>query len=317
MSAEDISLARQAIEPGIYFSLSDTEYHADGALGSTNMKQLLQSAPDFWWQSPMNPAREPEKETPAKVFGRAVHKAVLEGADAFRAIYAPTDHPGNVKAGKDEVAAIREAGMIPLKRDDFNRILAASAFIGANRHLSNAFKNGMPEVSVFWDCNGVMMKARFDYLKLNAISDLKSIRNRMGKEFTRACRDAIASYEYILSAEHYMEGRRQMAKLIADGAVYGDHDAERLARVAANEVFAFVLVFWQAEQSPIAHGFKLSPGNPMLGYGRHWIEKAVDTYRRFMAEFGPDTAWVLQEPLEELDESEMAGWWQHKQTTGA
>jgi len=55
----------------------------------------------------------------------------------------------------------------------------------------------------------------------------------------------------------------------------------------------------------------------MLGYGRHWIEKAVDTYRRFMAEFGPDTAWVLQEPLEELDESEMAGWWQHKQTTGA
>lgn len=305
------------IEPGIYFGLSDTDYHADGALGSTGMKRLLQSAPDFWWESPMNPARPEDKETPAKIFGRALHRAVLEGREAFEAIYSPTEFPGNVKAGKDERAFIASVGKLALSRDDYDRILAASAFIRANPHLGNAFTNGMPEVSVFWERDGIMMKARFDFLKLNAITDLKSIRNRNGKEFKKACRDAIANYEYALSADHYMEGRRQMARLIADGAVFGDHDPAWLSRVAANEVFAFVLVFWQAEGSPISHGFKLSPGNPMLGQARYWIDKAVDTYRRFLAEFGTDTAWILADPLDELDDSDMPIWWQVRQNTGA
>lgn len=305
------------IAPGIYFGMSDTDYHADSALGSTGLKRLLQSAPDFWWQSSMNPAREPEKETPAKVFGRAVHKCVLEGRAAFEAAYSPTDFPGNVKAGKEERAIIEQAGMIPLKRDDYERILAASAFICANQNLANAFVGGAPEVSVFWERDGLMLKARFDYLKLNAITDLKSIRNKTGKEFAKACRDAVANYEYALSADHYMEGRRQMARLISEGAVYGDHDADWLKRVAANEVFAFVLVFWQAEGSPISQGFKLSPGNPMLGQARYWIDKAIETYRRFMAEYGTDTAWILADPLQELDDSDMPIWWQVKQNTGA
>jgi len=71
-------------EPGIYFGLPATEYHADPSLGSTDLKRLLRSTMDYWWQSWLNPRRELEADdTPAKRQGRALHKLVLEGRAAF------------------------------------------------------------------------------------------------------------------------------------------------------------------------------------------------------------------------------------------
>ncbi|MCO6050884.1 PD-(D/E)XK nuclease-like domain-containing protein [Mesorhizobium sp. RP14(2022)] len=308
------------IPDGIHFGLEDTAYHADPALGSTGLKDLIDNAPDFWWSSWMNPARELEKETPARIFGRAVHKCVLEGRSLFEQHYGPCEHHGNVKAGIAERVALEAEGKIALKRDDFNRILAASAFIKANSHLRAAFEGGYPEVSVFWTQDGVRFKARFDYLKMRAIADLKSIRNPLNKSFVQACRERIAGLDYIVSAAHYMAARSQMARLVKAGAIYGAPDDPNsrswLIQAAGIREFAFVFVFWQAEGAPISHGFKISPGNPLLASAEIAIGKAVHNYRTFMADFGTDTAWVPSTPLEELDETDMPIWWQVKQTTG-
>lgn len=315
-----VAEAAQLIPDGIHFGLSEDDYHADPALGSTGLKDLIDNAPDFWWTSWMNPAREPEKETPAKVFGRAVHKAVLEGRDAFEARYGPCDHPGNVKAGIAERQALAEVAKIPLKREDYNRILAASAFIKANTFLGDAFKGGQPEVSVFWTEDDIRFKCRFDYLKMRAIADLKSIRNPLNKSFVQACRDRIAGLDYVVSAAHYMEGRRRMAAFVKAGHVHGAPDSEQfrswLIQAAGVTEFAFVFVFWQAEGAPISHGFKISPGNPILDGAAQSIAKAVWNYRRYMDEFGTAAAWVPSTPLEELDETDLPVWWQQKQLKG-
>ncbi|WP_418459880.1 PD-(D/E)XK nuclease-like domain-containing protein [Brucella intermedia] len=301
---------------GIYFGMSDAVYHADHALGSTGIKKLISNAPDFWWDSWMNPARE-DDDTPAKIFGRQLHQCVLEGADKFKDSHAPQYGKGNTKEGKAEIADIVAAGKVPVKFKDYGRILAASAFIKANKTLANAFEGGQPEVSVFWTVDGTRFKARFDYLKMNAITDLKSLANPYGKEFDKACRDAVASYDYLVSAEHYSEGRRQMKRLHQEGKVFGSVDPEWLAKVAANEVFAFVFVFWQKDGAPVSHGIKLSPGNPLFSYARSMIAKATDNYRRFMAEFGTDAAWVPSTPLEELDETDLPVWYQQRLMTGS
>ncbi len=301
---------------GIYFGMSDAEYHADHALGSTGLKKLIGNAPDFWWDSWMNPARE-DDDTPAKIFGRQLHQCVLEGLDVFQSKHAPQHNPGNIKAGIEEIAKIKASGKVPVKFKDWTKILAASAFIKANKTLSNAFENGQPEVSVFWTVDGIRYKARLDYLKMNAITDLKSLANMYGKEFDKACRDAVASYDYIISAEHYSEARRQLRGLIHAGKVFGHHDSEWLAKVAANDVFAFVFVFWQKDGAPISHGIKLSPGNPLFSYARTLISKAVSNYNRYMAEFGTDSAWVPSTPLEELDETDLPVWYQQRLMTGA
>lgn len=315
-----VAEAAPLIPNGIHFGLSDEAYHADPALGSTGLKDLIDNAPDFWWTSWMNPAREPEKETPAKIFGRAVHKAVLEGRDAFEARYGACDHPGNVKAGIAERQALAEVQKIPLKREEYNRILAASAFIKANSFLGDAFKGGQPEVSVFWTADDIRFKCRFDYLKMRAIADLKSIRNPLNKPFVQACRDRIAGLDYVVSAAHYMDGRRQMSRLLKAGAVFGVNDDPRvmpwLIEASGVKEYAFVFVFWQAEGAPISHGFQVSPGNPILDGARHSIAQAVTNYRKFMDEFGTAAAWVPSTPLEELDETDLPIWWQVKQNTG-
>jgi hypothetical protein len=297
---------------GIYFGMSDAVYHADTALGSTSLKKLVSNAPDFWWESHLNPARPDDDDTPAKTFGRQLHQCVLEGIDKFRAGHAPQYNAGNVKAGISEIADIKAAGKVPVKFKEWRKILAASAFIKANKTLANAFDNGQPEVSVFWTADGLRFKARFDYLKLNAITDLKSLSNPYGKEFERLCREAIGSYDYLISAEHYFEGRRQMKRLCDAGAVFGDVDRDWVARVAANEVFAFVFVFWQKDGAPISHGIKLSTGNPLLGHARGMITKAIDNYNLFMSEFGTDAAWVPSTKLDELDETDLPVWYQQK-----
>lgn len=310
----------EPIADGIHFGLPEDAYHADPALGSTNIRDLVDNAPDYWWSSWMNPAREPEKETPAKIFGRAVHKAVLEGRDAFETRYAACDHPGNIKAGMVERQVIADAGKIGLKRDEFNRILAAAAFIRANQHLAAAFSGGFPEVSVFWTEDDVRFKARFDYLKMRAISDLKSIRNPLNKSFIQACRDRIAGYDYPVQADHYMAARQRMAAYVKSGQVFGLPDTDKarswLVQAAGVTDFAFVFVFWQAEGAPISHGFQISPGNPLLTTARQTITKAVWNYRRYLAEFGTAAAWVPSTPLDELDETDLPIWWHVRQNTG-
>jgi hypothetical protein len=301
---------------GVYFGMSDTVYHADNALGSTSLKKLIGNASDWWWESALNPARPDDDDTPAKIFGRQLHQCVLEGAEKFKAGHAPKYLNGATKEGKAEKADILAAGKTPVSFKDYGKILAASAFIKANTTLAKAFEGGQPEVSVFWTVDGIRFKARFDYLKMNAITDLKSLANMYGKEFDKACRDAVASYDYLVSAEHYSEGRRQMKRLVSAGKVFGPHDIDWLTKVATNEVFAFVFVFWQKDGAPISHGVKLSPGNPLFGYARAMIHKAVSNYGQYMKEFGTDRAWVPSTPLEELDETALPIWYQQRLVGG-
>jgi hypothetical protein len=324
------------IEPGIYFGLNETIYHADSAIGSTNIKHAERSGPDYWWHSALNPSRPSIEPTPAQGFGRAIHKRTLEGEHKFLAHYerAPepeglletdadlaewlTGHgvnkPPRTKSEKiiqaigiDPQVRIlaeierraAEAGREILKRHDFDRIIMASDLITQNPHLATAFSNGYPEVSVFWDRpDGVRCKARFDYLKPRGIGDLKSIRNPLGLDFRDACRRAIANYRYDIQAAHYLEARRQIPQLLDN--VQGDHDANWLKQVAETKEFGFVFVFFQAEDAPISWACSLSPGNPVLEIGRMAIEHAIERYKDFSQRFAPDEPWTLSEPVEEL-----------------
>ena len=315
---EAMKAQSKVIPDGIYFSMSDVVYHGDPALGSTGLKKLIDNAPDYWWDSPLNPARPEDDDTPAKIFGRQFHQCVLEGVEKFKSRHAPQYNPGNRKDGIEEIARIKAEGKTPVKFKDYSKILAASAFIKANKTLANAFNGGVPEISVFWTENGIRYKVRFDYLKTNAIADLKSLANKYGKEFRKACRDAVADYDYIVSAEHYRHGRTQMMRLINEGKVYDvpEEHMPWLINVAGNKTFSFVFVFYQKEGAPISHGIVLSPGNPLFGYARTMIGKAIENYNRYMKQFGTDTAWVPTTPLEELDETGMPSWYQHRLATG-
>ena len=295
---------------GVYFRLDENAYHADVALGSGDIRRLAINPFNFWWKSRFNPNREVEAITPAMLFGRAVHTAVLEGIEKFRFMYAPTDFSGSTKAGKEERERISSAGMTALKRDDYDHICLASGMIRSNPHLSEAFAGGEPEVSVFWERDGIKRKARLDYVKARSIVDLKSIRNSREIDFKAACRSRFAQDRYYAQAEHYCEARRVAAGFIQAGQIFGDApDSALVDRLAtAGDSFAFVYVFWQAEDSPLTYALTLSPNNPILAEGRLVIERAEQNWRTYLDQFGIETPWVLADPPEEADINDFPAW---------
>lgn len=299
--------------PGVYFNLDEDRYHADPALGSSDKKKLLGDPAAYWWDSPLNPAREEKEETPSIIRGRAVHKFVLEGRAAFEASYGRCEHKGTISAGKAEREVMRQAGKTPLAGKDYDRYAMAGTVIRLNPNIAEAFTGGMPEVSVFWeeevDGEIVRQKARFDYLKVRAISDLKTHDPMDGTSFEASCHRVLKTRAHAIQAQSYLQARSKLAEFVADGAVYGDHDAEWLRKVAASPECAFVFCFWASKGPPLTWGGYFSPGNRKLEEAQVDIDRALQRYVDFRREFGEDCAWIRPAPLTEIDPDNVDNWW--------
>lgn len=175
----------------VAFGMPDAEYFAVPALSQSLAKQLLVSPLDGWWASWMNPAcpTESETETTARRYGKALHKRLLEGEQAFAACYCtkpnPDDYPHALRTVEDMREVCRARGLKAsgnrddlisrIRDDDFGAIFwddlyadlvngretlsadmlanieARARIIAAMPDVKNAIQGGEPEVSVFWE----------------------------------------------------------------------------------------------------------------------------------------------------------------------
>ena len=309
------------LAPCVYFGLDEELYHADPALGSTDMRLLARDPREFWWQSRFNMMRDDEDEEEsasgreAKVIGRATHAAVLEGREALEARFAPAHHKGNIKAGKDERAQIIESGREPVKFKRWKRVVLAASIIRSDPHVGAAFTNTIAtELSVFWECprSGIRKKARFDALKPRAIGDFKTIANRDRIPFEEMCCRHIGSYGYHVQAECYRDGWVEIPRLLAAGAVFGEPPpgaVDRLKAATNSGIGIFAFVFLQKDGAPLVWGATLSTGSPILEEARREIETAESNWREYVERFGgTDTPWLVSHPLRELDISDIPAW---------
>lgn len=332
---------------GVYFGLDEDTYHADPALGSTDIRRLFYSPAEWWWHSKLNPLRPEDTETKFKEFGKAVHKLALEGREAFDAEYqreyvgrdllVTMDHlkrwlgergqkcPAKKAEAvslalaldpsvmiEDEIKRVaEEAGMTILPAEVYDRAIISGTLIAKNPDLEKAFQDGMPEVSVFWTevVEGVEVrcKARFDYLKVRGVGDLKSTSNSKQMDFAALCRIRFAERRMDLQAAHYMRGRQFLAQHVVDGLVNGEHNEEWLARVAAQSEYGFVFVYFQSDGAPSTWATSLSPGNPILDTGRQHRDLALASYVAGFEEYGTDM-WLKREPVSELDLTDLPMW---------
>lgn len=67
------------MEDGIYFDLDQGTYHEQPRLSASGICDMLVSIPTYWANSALNPDRETvDKDTFARILGRAYHTAMLE-----------------------------------------------------------------------------------------------------------------------------------------------------------------------------------------------------------------------------------------------
>jgi hypothetical protein len=183
---------------GVYFGLDESKYHADSALGSSDIRALLKHPSEYWHNSWMNPQRERE-ETDYLAWGTAFHVLILQGMEAFLKRYyrgpSREDHEGLLETMADmkkwlQLRGFAQTGLkaelvkrvlnadpnapvwdeierkaqllagdrLVLKPKVFDQIIQASGYISNHPDLSKAFQNGYPEVSVFWTAGKVYVE---------------------------------------------------------------------------------------------------------------------------------------------------------------
>lgn len=152
-----------SIPEGVYFNLSNEEYHNDPALSHSGMTRILVSWPDYWIDSPHNPKRREYKATEAMIFGERSGMYLLE-RQKFYDRYGTWDRNGANHTGTY------------LSSIDYQKIKESIDAVTSVPIAANHFKDGYPEVSIFWrDSSGVMLRVKIDYLRVFGAIDFKRI----------------------------------------------------------------------------------------------------------------------------------------------
>jgi hypothetical protein len=182
-------------EPGVYAGISNADYHADPALGSTSLKTLATKTPAHYQHDLTHP-----KFSDAFDLGTAAHSLTLEGDESGVEVW---DFPAwTTKVAKESREESRAAGKIPMLTKDWQQVLAMRDAVIAHPLARAAFTDHRAEYSVFWAEDGLTLKCRPDAWRPGLLVDLKTTRSADPNEFGKTAHE----FGYHQSAAHYIDG---------------------------------------------------------------------------------------------------------------
>lgn len=194
--------------PGTYPDMPEKVYRAQTDwLSVSSAKKLLPPSCPAKFKASLGV----EEHKPQYDFGKAFHAKVLGDGAEVVVVDADSWRGKDAREARDAAYA---AGNVPLLAAEAAQVDAMAAAVKAHDTAPLLFRNGRPEVSVFWvdEATGVKCKARFDYLpdkqegRRLVVPDLKSAVSADPGEFARAA----ARYGYVLQQIHYSSAIRHL-----------------------------------------------------------------------------------------------------------
>jgi len=187
-------------QPGVYDGISNKDYHAHPALGSTSLKTLATKTPAHWLYDSTHP-----KTSDAFTLGTAAHSLILEDdASQFVVVDAANWLTKDAKAAKAEALA---ANKVPLLIKEFQQVQAMRDSVMRHKRARELFTGHRAEASVFWDEDGLALKCRPDaWHDGERLVDLKTARDANPNTFGKTA----AEYGYHQSAAHYIDGVKEV-----------------------------------------------------------------------------------------------------------
>lgn len=193
------------IEAPGFFSIDERAYHEDKSLAPTLGRSLSSSGAKTILDCPARYQWEREHPRFKDVFdkGTIAHKLILRSDDDRIRVADTYEWKPWQKWNpwKDEH---RANGLIPIHRGDLLDASRMAAAVRRHPIASAIFSEGEPERSLYWidERTGVTCRGRMDWIRSNAIVDLKSINQADVKTITRQCAD----YGYAQQADWYRRG---------------------------------------------------------------------------------------------------------------
>lgn len=199
---------------GLIYEMPAGQYHASKALGSTNIKTLAD--PDI----SMFEARRMLAHNEHKAvydMGTLGHGLILEGTydNLIRRIDADSYRTKDAREERDEAYA---DGLIPVNDSEVETMLDPLEKIRdavMNHSIAGQLLTGhKPEVSAFWEEQGVDLKGRYDayHPDKGAIVDLKLLQSARPSEVQKA----ISDFGYYIQAKLYLNGAHLLTGFMPD-----------------------------------------------------------------------------------------------------
>ena len=340
---------------GICIGLPEEDYFDDRFIGGSALKELVpDKAIDFWWNSSHNPvkldidaekAELPEKKD-GKMFGKALHKHLLEGQEEFDKLYCrqfdASKYPKALdtiedyrkwidkyvksnpdikisKGGKKEDIAARIKdndssvqfiadlhgeyvnGRNEIKKSWHSSISLFARIAKVDPYISALMSEGIPEVSVFWEEDGVPCRMRLDWFRKTKVieingeektlctTDLKSYSAMAGRSLKRAILTSIMNYRYDLQEAHYRAGVSAMKDLPIFG---GTNEQQAYIKDALTVEQDFGFLFYKSIGAPITK--HMSVPAMILEIANREREYTFESWRSYYKQFGYDIPWVVQ-----------------------
>jgi len=306
----------KGLSEGIYFNLSNEDYHNDPAISNSNIKNLLISPMKYWRNSPLNPKRE-YKQTPSMKMGNALHCYLMEkerfyrdyvvlpkldiDSDFYKLESQKTDFNQNFSLRKTKDAKTFEyiGSKIKISEEDFAEIKERVDYFESLPTAGALFQDGFMEVSIFWrDAEtGLMCKCRMDWLALVYIADYKSLEN------ITKIKNQIGDYDYYIQAAYYMEGLRifKQNPKCHDANTQQEAFVKELIKIPSSK---FVFAFQEKEDLMVR--LKMFRED-VIESAEHLFRRGLDIYKTNIEKYGAER-WEDDYKREGEGDIEILGW---------
>lgn len=226
--------------PGFHDDIPEAEYHADRESLSVSGAKVLLKAPALFRHQQDNPVHRDVFD-----IGSAAHQLVL-GVGPGIAIIPPTSR---AKADQETHKAAKEKaraeGQIPVTREQYDAIERMADAIATHETAMRLLSDGRPEVSAYAmdDETGVLRRARFDWLGVGVLSDLKTAASAEPWAFAGAA----AKFGYHMQAAWYLDLARDLG-----------HPAEAFAFLVVEKEPPHLVEVYELDAAAIARGRDLN-----------------------------------------------------------
>lgn len=282
------------MKDGIYFDLPDSIYHAEKRLSSSGIRDILDNPTYYWFNSNFNPLRE-EKPSEAMTDGKIFHAMILEGENFNKKFKVMPPEIEALNKNTTEFKIWKSAQTLEIvpnyKWKKFNLICE---YLRQDEQLldCNIFKGGFSEVSIFWTEDGIERKARIDYLKQNAILDLKS--------FIKTKKNSISSFvsQYFFSFKVYLQliyyKRAVLFALKHNLPVTGTKEQVKFweAMKGIDDLLTEVVFVNRELPQSVVKVFRQCDCPDLWRLGEKQIAQAEQTFVEYMGKFGEKSAWL-------------------------
>jgi hypothetical protein len=187
--------------------------------------------------------------------------------------------------------------------------MQADATIGPTMS-DGTFAVGASEVSIFYEYEGIRLKARLDRLFPHAIVDVKSFRTMMRDRVTTGAMKAVARERYDLQAAAYIRAFEAARGLFKAGHVFGatERDMDLLKAAFAKESVKWIWVFVKNCGAPQPLVRELALDSFIFRGAGSEIERAIVAYKQLTEEFGADNDWSPRHEPEVWGDTDFPSW---------